>query len=109
MAETHYFFFFSSAGAAASSFLPFLMTSGSATVTAAAVSSSVSVVRIEITWEITESAGLISFIEPVSGIYPARTLCPMESSETSIENSSGISSGKHSISISRLMISCKPP
>src|ERR1035438_1750248 len=70
-------FFLPSAAASSSSFLPFLMTSGSdddapagaAPSTGVSTTSAFSVT----TCEITASAGLSSFIEPVMGIAPART------------------------------------
>ncbi len=57
----------------------------------------------------TISGGLTSVIDPDSGTSPARRACPSINSVTSIRNSSGMSSGRHSISISRETISCKPP
>ena len=52
---------------------------------------------------------LISFIEPLKGTSPARRFCPTINSVTSMTKCSGISSGRHSISISRVMTSSRPP
>ncbi len=58
---------------------------------------------------ITVCGSLTSFMEPVSSTSLARLLWPIISSVTFTVKLSGISSGRHSISIERVMTSSNPP